>query len=1079
MSDPLSTIANVLAVLRLANTATKYIKDVKNGASERLRLRDELCSTSCLLEMLKDRLENFQDSEDSDEAPLKPRSIASLTNEDGPLALFKRLLEDIIQRLAPQDPLKRLAQAFTWPFDKKDVAEFVATLERLKSHFSLIMQNDLVELVNLSNAKLDNIQRQVETAKSVSLDNETEKIIRWISPVSYRARHLDVFDSAKPGTGTWFLHHPIFRSWVDGETATLWCPGIRSWSKTILASLVIDHLEKEPKYGYPDFPYAYVYCSYAHRQTQTPATFLSSILQQVLQQVTTSTLPAEVLSLYQLHKNHGTRPTLVQITDFLRAVTAECIRFRIIVDALDECADSDDGALEFISALQSLDTNVALLSTSRFSSVFEEYFKGANRIEISAPRKDIEIYLNSEIQQHPRLARHVHADPALKQEIINTITREFHGIFLGKFLLAKLHLESLSTKMNRKAIQVALKSLPATLDATYAEAIQRMYNQAPDLVEVAKSVLFWVICAKRPLTISELRHLYATLEPTNCTPLEDDDLPDGELLTSTCGGLIMVDREAHTVRVVHYTAQEYLERTHVEALEAAKLSLANACLAYLTLPNLSDGPCGSDTAMAQRLELFPFVDYSSKYWGEHAGKLSGIGAELVQSKLHEFFANSAAQEVACQVQNLPRDRYFQWILPRNHAGRRAFFAASINNMFFILGMLEAQAAVEGSLRRPTKAQKDIERSDPILPYLEQYHHRTPQTADFMNALDELTYEVGFSKVWWPGQSISHGGVPEMKKAHNRITNVMAAVKVFSFKSDSSTERNWMMSAMRNELALLRKLQKDPHPALLRMIQVYACVDGLEVLVVMEHVGMENLSKLLASRGKLTEQQTRIIFTQLLSAVEFLVSLQHVPPENILISDQESLSIKLAGFGLTEAIPTDSDREHHGAVETLFSPGSSCSCGLRASKTAGDIWACGVLLHDFPYDHGEQMRRGMVPCRPRYLHLFSDPARDLLDNMLAVDIVNRFSAKELHVSVRTGPQPVDAEVCAGGGPSRLEQIRLKYDGVGARGEVNAPESSACRVGGQEEVPVGWVRGETVEDGGVGDACEQSRRRTVNI
>ncbi|KAL2145736.1 hypothetical protein VTI28DRAFT_6431 [Corynascus sepedonium] len=670
-----------------------------------------------------------------------------------------------------------------------------------------------------------------------------------------------------------------------------------------------------------------------------------------------------------------------------------------------------------------------------------------------------------------------------------------------------------------------------------------MYNQAPDLVEVAKSVLFWVICAKRPLTVSELRHLYATLELTNCTPLEDDDLPDGELLTSTCGGLIMVDREAHTVRVVHYTAQEYLERTHVEALEAAKLSLANACLAYLTLPNFSDGPCGSDTAMAQRLELFPFVDYSSKYWGEHAGKLSGIGAELDYPKNVPLLVMIAGFDMPCILRRLilqvghpvdscgsdqvtaliraaacglvdnarvlleqgakleSRDflkqtalqkaaaagaedvvkvlieagadvnaRSPDWttlmsavigngklqvvkllvqagaditaqtpwgetaltiaishgqedtslflieqraVLPRNHAGRRAFLAASINNMFFILGMLEAQAAVEGSLQRPTKAQKDIERPDPILPYLEQYHHRTPQTADFMTALDELTYEVGFSKVWWPAQSISHGGVPEMKEAHNRFTNVMAAVKVFSFKSDSSTERNWIMSAMRNELALLRKLQKDPHPALLRMIQVYACVDGLEVLVVMEHVGMENLSKLLASRGKLTEQQTRIIFTQLLSAVEFLHARdwvhRDIRPENILISDQESLSIRLAGFGLTEAIPTDSDREHHGAVETLFSPGTSCTCGLGASKAAGDIWACGVLLHvclcgsspfsdtlsskDFPYDHGEQMRRGMVPCRPRYLHLFSDPARDLLDNMLAVDIVNRFSAKE--------------------------------------------------------------------------------------
>ncbi|KAK4247492.1 kinase-like domain-containing protein [Corynascus novoguineensis] len=797
---------------------------------------------------------------------------------------------------------------------------------------------------------------------------------------------------------------------------------------------IIDHLEKKPKYGYPDFPYAYVYCSYAHRQTQTPAALLSSILQQVLQQVTTSTLPAEVLSLYQLHKKHGTRPTLVQITDVLRAVTAECIRFRIIVDALDECAESDDGALEFISALRSLDTSVALLCTSRFSSVFEEYFKGADRIEISAPRKDIEIYLDSEIQQHPRLARLVHADPALKQEIINTITREFHGMFL----LAKLHLESLSTKINRKAIRVALKSLPATLDATYAEGIQRMYNQAPDLVEVAKSVMFWVICAKRPLTLSELRHLYATLELTNCTPLEDDGLPDGELLTSTCGGLIMVDREAHTVRVVHYTAEEYFERTHVEALEAARLSLANACLAYLTLPNFSDGPdqvtaliraaaCGLVDNVRVLLEQGAKLESRGFLKQTALQKAASTGAEDVVKVLIEAGADVNARSPdwttlmsavigngKLKVEDTSLFLIEQGaVLPQNHAGRRAFLAASLNSMFFILGMLEAQAAVEEPLQGPTKVQKDIEPSDPILPYFKPYYRRTPQTADFVNALDELTYEVGFSKLWWPGQSISHGGVPEMKDAHNIVTKVVAAVKIFSFKSDSSTERNWMMSAMRNELALLRKLQKDPDPALLRMIQVYACADSLEVLVVMEHVGIENLSKLLASRGKLTEQQTRIIFTQLLSAVEFLHARdwvhRDIRPESILISDQESLSIKLAGFGLTEAIPTDSDGEHHGAVETLSSPGTSWSCGLRVSKTAGDIWTCGVLLHvclcgsspfsdalsskDFPYDHGEQTRRGMVHCRSRYMHLSSDPARDLLVNMLAVDIVNRFSARE--------------------------------------------------------------------------------------
>ena len=72
-------------------------------------------------------------------------------------------------------------------------------------------------------------------------------------------------------------------------------------------------------------------------------------------------------------------------------------------------------------------------------------------------------------------------------------------------------------------------------------------------------------------TVLELRQMYATLELPDHTPLEDDDLPDGELLTSTCGGLLLVEGEAQTVRVVHYTAQEYFERTHVQELEAARL----------------------------------------------------------------------------------------------------------------------------------------------------------------------------------------------------------------------------------------------------------------------------------------------------------------------------------------------------------------------------------------------------------------------------------------------------------------------------------------------------------------------------
>lgn len=147
MSDPLSITASIVTILQLAATATQYLKDIKQGSTDRLRLRDELRSTVCLLEMLKDRVEDSEDAIEAAEA-LKPASIRTLASPDGPLNLFKRILEDIVAKLAPEHSLRRLAKPFTWPFDKKDVSEMLASLERLKTHFSLIMQNDLLYVLS-------------------------------------------------------------------------------------------------------------------------------------------------------------------------------------------------------------------------------------------------------------------------------------------------------------------------------------------------------------------------------------------------------------------------------------------------------------------------------------------------------------------------------------------------------------------------------------------------------------------------------------------------------------------------------------------------------------------------------------------------------------------------------------------------------------------------------------------------------------------------------------------------------------------------------------------------------------------
>jgi hypothetical protein len=171
-----------------------------------------------------------------------------------------------------------------------------------------------------------------------------------------------------------------------------------------------------------------VYCHYNARAEQTPVVLLSSLLQQVLQHSVTSTLPAEVLSLYELHKKYGTRPTLAQVTNTLGALAAKFTTFRVVVDALDECAESDDDALRFISAIRSLGPSVKLLCTSRFSTVFGNYFGGAKKLEISAQSEDIGMFLDSQAQQLSGLARHVRADPTLKDEIIDAIIGESHGM---------------------------------------------------------------------------------------------------------------------------------------------------------------------------------------------------------------------------------------------------------------------------------------------------------------------------------------------------------------------------------------------------------------------------------------------------------------------------------------------------------------------------------------------------------------------------------------------------------------------------------------------------------------------------
>lgn len=142
----------------------------------------------------------------------------------------------------------------------------------------------------------------------------------------------------------------------------------------------------------------------------------------------TGNLPAEVFSLYALHKKHDTRPKLTQLTEIFRKVSSPFTSIPIVIDALDECASSETSALEVIDAIRALGSNIRLLCTSRLSTTLESFFSEAKRIDILARDEDLRVFLEARIGRQSRLSRHIQADPTLLNEILTTIIGESHGM---------------------------------------------------------------------------------------------------------------------------------------------------------------------------------------------------------------------------------------------------------------------------------------------------------------------------------------------------------------------------------------------------------------------------------------------------------------------------------------------------------------------------------------------------------------------------------------------------------------------------------------------------------------------------
>lgn len=179
---------------------------------------------------------------------------------------------------------------------------------------------------------------------------------------------------------------------------------------------------------------AYVYCNYKDQASQTLPALLASLVQQLVQ--CSNPIPQNIRDLYHQHQSRNTKPSIDDLSTHLQLLATNFSRTFVVIDALDECQDTDETRSKFITLLLRLvPANLHLLCTSRRLGDIENYFAAASCLEINAMNEDIETFLTSQVLESERLRSFCRSSENLQSTIVDRIVNNAQGMCVPSALL--------------------------------------------------------------------------------------------------------------------------------------------------------------------------------------------------------------------------------------------------------------------------------------------------------------------------------------------------------------------------------------------------------------------------------------------------------------------------------------------------------------------------------------------------------------------------------------------------------------------------------------------------------------------
>lgn len=350
-----------------------------------------------------------------------------------------------------------------------------------------------------------------------------------------------------PGTCQWILSKPTFKLWLEDASGSriAWLNSPPASGKSILSAYIINYMRESGQYC------QYFFFKFGDSTKRSPAALLKSIGLQMARDVPVFRQEMAKLSRegVTLEKKDA-RFTWQKIFSSVLSRLVLPKPFYWIIDALDE-SESPKVLLELLQSLPTFRTPIRVFIVSRKSELLSLAFE---RLSISSSvdiiqndgqentTSDIRMYVEHEL-------KYMRGTEALKLQVMENILERADGNFLWVHLV----LEEILGCHTQQAIKQTLEEIPAGMAAFY----QRMELAAANNLKeadrtLARTLLVWIVCAYRPLTLKELSQAL--------TPEFPEFLDLKRTIQDVCGQFVIVEQSSHVV-MVHKTARDYLTNT--------------------------------------------------------------------------------------------------------------------------------------------------------------------------------------------------------------------------------------------------------------------------------------------------------------------------------------------------------------------------------------------------------------------------------------------------------------------------------------------------------------------------------------